>query len=173
MRLKSSGGWPQGRQMPDRRAAQNLLMPRPRWKVCKCHAVAQMERGVGAVGFDWCIGKWGVSHFLITKVTPEWRLNPGFGTQKKCPFNRGNKYTGSGRSVWITNHGLNFCTFTNHVINHAIKWRTDQVHQWLLDGCWTTIGKGWSEITPTRVRRKQKVWWSNWRFSAYFWQLQR
>ena len=41
-----------------------------------------------------------VSHFLSAKVSPEWRLKPGFGTQKKvslppdqrCPFNRGNKY---------------------------------------------------------------------------------
>ena len=23
-----------------------------------------------------------VSHFLSAKVSPEWRLNPGFGTQK-------------------------------------------------------------------------------------------
>ena len=30
-----------------------------------------------------------VSHVLSTKVSPEWRLNLGFGTQKKCPFNRG------------------------------------------------------------------------------------
>ena len=32
-----------------------------------------------------------VSQFLFTKVSPEWRLNWGFGTQKKCPFplNRG------------------------------------------------------------------------------------
>ena len=31
------------------------------------------------------------SHFLSAKVSPEWRLNLGFGTQKKCPFplNRG------------------------------------------------------------------------------------
>ena len=27
-----------------------------------------------------------VSLFLSAKVSPEWRLNPGFGTQKKCPF---------------------------------------------------------------------------------------
>ena len=27
-----------------------------------------------------------VNHFLIAKVTPERRVNPGFGTQKKCPF---------------------------------------------------------------------------------------
>ena len=27
-----------------------------------------------------------VSHFLSAKVSPEWRLNPGFGTKKKCPF---------------------------------------------------------------------------------------
>ena len=33
-----------------------------------------------------------VSHFLIAKVYPEWRLNPRFGSQKKCPFHRGNKY---------------------------------------------------------------------------------
>ena len=30
-----------------------------------------------------------ISHVLSTKVSPEWRLNLGFGTQKKCPFNRG------------------------------------------------------------------------------------
>ena len=33
-----------------------------------------------------------VSHFLIAKVSPKWRLNPGFGIQKKCSFplvNRG------------------------------------------------------------------------------------
>ena len=40
-------------------------------------------------------GKWSkifvVNHFLSAKVLPEWRINPGFGTQKKCPFplNRG------------------------------------------------------------------------------------
>ena len=27
-----------------------------------------------------------VSHSLIAKVSPEWKLNPGFKTQKKCPF---------------------------------------------------------------------------------------
>ena len=39
-----------------------------------------------------------VSHFFSAKVSPEWRLNPGFGTQKvslspeyRCPFKRGNK----------------------------------------------------------------------------------
>ena len=32
-----------------------------------------------------------VSHFLSAKVSPEWKLNQGFGTQKKCPFNRGTK----------------------------------------------------------------------------------
>ena len=26
-----------------------------------------------------------VSHFLSAKVTPEWRLNPSFGTKKKSP----------------------------------------------------------------------------------------
>ena len=26
------------------------------------------------------------SHSLISKVSPEWRVNPGFVTQKKCPF---------------------------------------------------------------------------------------
>ena len=32
-----------------------------------------------------------ISHFLIAKVSPEWRLNPGFGTKKKClsSLNRG------------------------------------------------------------------------------------
>ena len=32
-----------------------------------------------------------VSHFLIAEMSPEWRLNPVFGTQKKRPFplNRG------------------------------------------------------------------------------------
>ena len=31
------------------------------------------------------------SHFLSAKVSPEWRLSPGFRTQRKCPFplNRG------------------------------------------------------------------------------------
>ena len=31
------------------------------------------------------------SHYLISKVFPEWRLNPGFGIKKECPFplNRG------------------------------------------------------------------------------------
>ena len=35
-----------------------------------------------------------VSHFWIAKVSPEWRLNLGFGTQKKCPFpfKRGGRY---------------------------------------------------------------------------------
>ena len=27
-----------------------------------------------------------VNHFLIAKVIPEWRVNPGYGTQKKCLF---------------------------------------------------------------------------------------
>ena len=27
-----------------------------------------------------------VSHFSSAKVSPNWRLNPGFGMQKKCPF---------------------------------------------------------------------------------------
>ena len=27
-----------------------------------------------------------VSHFLSAKLLPEWRLNPGSGTQKECPF---------------------------------------------------------------------------------------
>lgn len=32
-----------------------------------------------------------VSHGLRPNVSPEWRLKPGFGIQKKCPFplNRG------------------------------------------------------------------------------------
>jgi len=32
-----------------------------------------------------------ISRILRAKVSPEWRLNPGFGTQKKClfPLNRG------------------------------------------------------------------------------------
>ena len=40
-----------------------------------------------------------VSHLLSATVSPEWRLNPGFWTQKsvpfpeqRCPFNRGNRY---------------------------------------------------------------------------------
>ena len=27
-----------------------------------------------------------VNHFFSAKVSAEWRLNQGFGTQKKCPF---------------------------------------------------------------------------------------
>ena len=42
-----------------------------------------------------------ISHLLSTKVSPEWRLNPGFGDPEKvslspewrCPLNRGYKYT--------------------------------------------------------------------------------
>ena len=30
-----------------------------------------------------------VSDTFSTKVFPEWRLNLGYGTQKKCPFNGG------------------------------------------------------------------------------------
>ena len=26
------------------------------------------------------------SHFLIAKVSPEWRLNPALATQKRCPL---------------------------------------------------------------------------------------
>ena len=41
-----------------------------------------------------------VDHFLIAKVSPEWKLNPAFRALKivslspewRCPFNRGNKY---------------------------------------------------------------------------------
>ena len=40
-----------------------------------------------------------VRQTLIAKVSPEWRLNPGSGTRKRCPFplnrcpfNEGNKY---------------------------------------------------------------------------------
>ena len=35
-----------------------------------------------------------VSHFWSAQVSPEWRLNQGFATQKKCPFplNRSNIY---------------------------------------------------------------------------------
>ena len=41
-----------------------------------------------------------ISHLLIAKMSLEWRLNLGFGTQKQCPFplnrgvpkDRGNKY---------------------------------------------------------------------------------
>ena len=36
-----------------------------------------------------------VSYGLRAKVSSEWRLIPGFGTQKKCPFtlNRGTVYS--------------------------------------------------------------------------------
>ena len=27
-----------------------------------------------------------ISHLLIAKMSLEWRLNLGFGTQRKCPF---------------------------------------------------------------------------------------
>ena len=33
-----------------------------------------------------------ISHILSTKVSPEWRLNLSFGSQKKCPFNTGDRY---------------------------------------------------------------------------------
>ena len=47
-----------------------------------------------------------VSHFLSAKLSSEWRLNPGFGTKKKCPlspeqrcpFNRGPNFVPPERS---------------------------------------------------------------------------
>ena len=37
-----------------------------------------------------------VSHFLCAKLSPKWRLNPDFGSQKECPFplNRGVRSVG-------------------------------------------------------------------------------
>ena len=43
-----------------------------------------------------------VSHSLIPKVSPEWKLNSGFRTQKKCPFASPLK-RGSVPSIDITN----------------------------------------------------------------------
>ena len=38
--------------------------------------------------------------FRVLRCLLEWRLNPaGFGTQKKCPFNRGNRRAGQKRYV--------------------------------------------------------------------------
>ena len=54
------------------------------------------------------------------------------------PFHEQDTAQGLEGGVWISNHGLNFRTFTNHVsfwsrfTNHGIRWRTDQVYQWLL-----------------------------------------
>ena len=65
-----------------------------------------------------------VSHFLTflsDKVFPEWKLNPGFGTQKKCffPLNK------SIPSVEVTNTKILWTFFRDQILsplNGAVPW---------------------------------------------------
>ena len=65
-----------------------------------------------------------VSHFLTflsAKVFPEWKLNPGFGTQKKCffPLNK------SIPSVEVTNTKILWTFFRDQILsslNGAVPW---------------------------------------------------
>ena len=48
-----------------------------------------------------------VSHFLSAKMSPQWRLNPSFGTKKKCP---------SAPEQWCPfNRGPNLCSLNGGV----------------------------------------------------------
>ena len=53
-----------------------------------------------------------ISHLLIAKMSPEWRLNLGLGTQKQCPFplNRGVPRTEvtNTKIMWTFFSGPNF-----------------------------------------------------------------
>ena len=53
-----------------------------------------------------------VSHFSSAKVSPEWRLNPSFGTQNKCPFplNRGVP------SMEVTNTKIKWIFFRDQIL---------------------------------------------------------
>ena len=71
-----------------------------------------------------CINDYCVSHFLTflsAKVFPEWKLNPGFGTQKKCffPLNK------SIPSVEVTNTKILWTFFRDQILsplNGAVPW---------------------------------------------------
>ena len=54
-----------------------------------------------------------VSHSLIAKVSPEWKLNPGFRTQKKCPFPL---KRGSVPSIDITNTKIMWTFFGDQIL---------------------------------------------------------
>ena len=61
------------------------------------------------------------STFLSAKVFPEWKLNPGFGTQKKCffPLNK------SIPSVEVTNTKILWTFFRDQILsplNGAVPW---------------------------------------------------
>ena len=53
-----------------------------------------------------------VGHFMSAKVSPEWRLNLGFRTQKKCPFplNRGVP------SIQVTNTRIMWISFRDQIL---------------------------------------------------------
>ena len=62
-----------------------------------------------------------VSHFLSAKVSSEWKLNLGFGTQKKCPFplNRGVP------SIKLTNTKIMWTFFQDQILcplNRGVPW---------------------------------------------------
>ena len=71
-----------------------------------------------------CINDYCVSHFLTflsAKVFPEWKLNPGFGTQKKCffPLNK------SIPSIEVTNTKILWTFFRDQILsplNGAVPW---------------------------------------------------
>ena len=53
-----------------------------------------------------------VSHVLSAKVSPEWRLNPGFRTKKTCPFplNRGVP------SIQVTDIKITWTSFSDQIL---------------------------------------------------------
>ena len=53
-----------------------------------------------------------VSHVLSAKVSPEWRLNPGFRTKKTCPFplNRGVP------SIYVTDIKIMWTSFPDQIL---------------------------------------------------------
>ena len=91
--------------------------------------------------------------------------------QKRIPFivTGPQYYQGLEEGVWITNHELNFRTFTSHVTFSRITWLGDELiksicHRFLLvSGLLQTI----VGLNDLLMGRKQKVCWSNCRFSVF------
>ena len=84
--------------------------------------------------------------------------------------------------VWISNHGLNFRSFSNHVtlwsyftnvVISRITWKgdertlTDQVRQWFLVVTGLKYARVGLKNNNPSMLRKQKVWWLNWQFSVF------
>ena len=62
-----------------------------------------------------------VIHLLSAKVTPEWRLNPDFGSQKKCPFS----LTRGVSSIEVTNTKMMLTFFQDQLfcpLNGGVPW---------------------------------------------------